>query len=204
MEKWYTVLTKKSFEPWQMTITYFKRFRMQIDLSQRPEYQIPESDNYRFLPWHEDLIGEHARAKYESFCDELDSHIFPCLGNFDGCLKLMNEISGRRGFVPEATWLVVFDDPFNAVRQSCGTVQGICEQAGTGAIQNLGIIPGHRGSGMGTALLKHSLNGFRNAGVSTVALEVTAHNEGALGLYQRLGFQTSKIVYKSVDVPYQN
>lgn len=186
-----------------MTVTYFKRFRMEIDLNRHAEFQIPESDHYQLLSWKDELVCDHALAKYESFCNELDSHIFPCLGNYDGCLKLMNEISNRRGFVPQATWLLVYHDSFNGVRQSCGTVQGIGEQGHSGAIQNLGVVPGHRGSGMGTALLKQALNGFREAGIFQVALEVTAHNEGATSLYQRLGFRTSKIVYKSVDVPYQ-
>lgn len=186
-----------------MTVTYFKRFRMQIDLTQLPEFGIASLDSYQLLAWNDQLVGEHAHAKCQSFYNELDSHIFPCLANFDGCLKLMNEIRGRRGFVPEATWLLVYRDPHDGRRESCGTVQGIREQSKFGAIQNLGVTPGHRGSGMGTALLKASLKGFRAAGIQTVALEVTAHNEAALGLYHRIGFRTTKIVYKSIDIPYQ-
>lgn len=188
---------------WPMTVTYFKRFRMQIDLTQHAEFQVAPSHDYQLVPWNDQLVSEHAYAKSQSFCNELDSHIFPCLANYDGCLKLMNEISRRRGFVPQATWLLVFRAPHDGRREFCGTVQGICENTNLGAIQNLGVVPGHRGTGMGTALLKASLSGFRAAGIETVALEVTAHNEGALGLYQRIGFRTTKIVYKSIDIPYQ-
>ena len=186
-----------------MTITYFKRFRMEIELSPNTKYQIPELGDYRLLPWLENLVSDHAQAKCESFCNEIDAHVFPCLASFDGCLKLMNEISGRRGFVPQATWLLVHCDPQTRRQINCGTVQGIRTQQNFGAIQNLGVIPKHRGTGMGTALLKQSLNGFAAAGIKQVGLEVTAHNEGAINLYERLGFRTIKIVYKSIDVPYQ-
>ena len=47
------------------------------------------------------------RAKYLSFHSEIDANVFPCLGEYDGCVRLMQEISRKDGFLPEATWLVV-------------------------------------------------------------------------------------------------
>jgi ribosomal protein S18 acetylase RimI-like enzyme len=68
-----------------------------------------------------------------------------------------------------------------------------------GAIQNIGIVPGHRGLGLGTALLLQSLHGFRASGAMQVYLEVTADNSRAVRLYQRLGFRKMKTLYKAVD-----
>ncbi len=186
-----------------MSVTWFKRYRMQIELGSVLVPEAPTHDRYEFLPWHANLVGDHATAKYCSFRDELDSHVFPCLGNADGCRKLMKEIFGRKGFVPEATWLLKFTDPFNGHSENCGTVQGICDEQQTGSIQNLGIVPAHRGFGLGSTLLSYSLQGFRSAGIERVNLEVTAHNESALNLYRRLGFTIKKIVYKSIDLAYQ-
>ncbi|MFM8581583.1 MAG: hypothetical protein ACKOFW_08775, partial [Planctomycetaceae bacterium] len=45
-------------------------------------------------------------TKFESFRAELDSQIFPCLGELRGCLDLMSEIAQRATFVPGATWLI--------------------------------------------------------------------------------------------------
>lgn len=81
----------------------------------------------------------------------------------------------------------------------CGTIQGI-EDRGAGAIQNLGIVPSHRGRGLGEFLMHLSLAGFRRLGLRKAALEVTASNEGAMRLYRRLGFVKARTLYKAVEV----
>jgi len=157
-----------------------------------------------------------------SFRSEIDANVFPCLGELDGCRRLMREIIRKPGFLGGTTWLLTYgrgekrgQSPFvrstlRAVPANgdcprfspCGTVQGIRDVSGLGSIQNLGIAPEHRNAGLGTALLLHSLQGFRKAGVTRVYLEVTAQNEGALRLYRRLGFVTIKTVYKAVEHVY--
>lgn len=181
-----------------MGLTYFKRFRMDIDLavlSARP--RIPA--DYELLSWDSKLFDAHVEAKYLSFRDEVDAHVFPCLGEKPGCHRLMTEISRKPGFLPAATWLAIYRG--GGKRENCGTIQGIRDREGMGAIQNLGVTPPHRGAGLGTALLLQSLLGFREQGVSHVHLEVTAENEGAIRLYRRLGFVTTKTVYKVSEVP---
>ena len=142
------------------------------------------------------------RQNILSFRTEIDSNVFPCLGELAGCRRLMGEITQKPGFLPAATWLMehVLDDGSPAVR--CGTIQGIRDYSGFGAIQNLGITPEYRNRGLGTALLYQSLEGFRQAGVARVYLEVTAENTGAMRLYRRLGFVTVKTVYKAVEAAY--
>ena len=81
----------------------------------------------------------------------------------------------------------------------CGTIQGLRDPAGMGAIQNLGITPPHRDRGLGTILLLTALEGFRAAGLSLVHLEVTAENEGAIRLYERMGFEITKTVFKVAE-----
>lgn len=175
---------------------------MEIDLKLVRSVGLRQFENYSFVRWQSNLVSDHAEAKYLSFRNELDSHVFPCLGNRDGCLKLMNEISCRSGFVPQSTYLLVIDGTGKYLSKNCGTVQGISDDGKTGSIQNLGIAPEHRGGGLGTELLTRSLKGFAEAGVETVNLEVTAKNEGALQLYERLGFQVVELVYKSADLKY--
>jgi len=114
----------------------------------------------------------------------------------------MKEISNRQGFVPEATWLVQHQDPQTGKLENCGTVQGIRSQTDVGAIQNVGIVASHRGRGLGSLLMHYCLQGFKEAGVRFVTLEVTSHNTGAMRLYQRLGFQVLKTVYKSAEINY--
>lgn len=187
-----------------MGLTYFRRFRMEIDLTGRDLTVRPLPHGYRFVAWDESLVPAHAEAKYRSFHDELDANVFPCLGEQAGCQRLMGEIAKKPGFLPEATWLAAYDAPGAREPEYCGTVQGICDRMGLGAIQNLGITPAHRDRGVGGALLLKALAGFRAAGLSRAHLEVTAENLGAIRLYQRLGFVTVKTVFKVAEVAFSS
>jgi RimJ/RimL family protein N-acetyltransferase len=185
-----------------MDLVYFKRYRMEIDLRGRDWTPVPPPPGYRFVPWDSTLLDAFAKAKYYSFRNEIDANVFPCLGGFDGCRRLMMEIVRKPGFLPEATWLLTYAPRPAARAECCGTVQGVRDRAGVGAIQNVGIAPDHRGAGLGTKLLHHALGGFRRAGMNRVYLEVTAQNEGAIRFYHRMGFTTVKTVYKAVEAVY--
>src|SRR5262245_3385618 len=52
-------------------------------------------------------------------------------------------------------------------------------------INNLAMRPRFRGSGMGTALLRHVLDAGRQLGAHKTTLEVRASNDAALRLYER-------------------
>jgi len=174
-----------------MSVTYFKRFKMEIDLrGEVPAPVLPRG--YRWLPWQDSLLAHHAEVKFQSFHEEIDAAVFQSLSNLEGCYCLMNEIRRRHGFIPEATWLVAHGD------QYVGTVQGLRERSGWGAIQNLGVIPPYRDRGLGSALLLQALHGFRRAGLTRAFLEVTAQNDAAIRLYRRLGFRCRKTLYKAV------
>ncbi len=183
-----------------MGLTYFKRFRMEVDLVGRPLAPPPLPPGYQLLEWDDSLLEAHAEAKYQSFRGEIDSNVFPCLGDWLGCQRLMQEIRAKQGFLSEATWLVARQTATGV--EYCGTVQGIRDYTGMGAIQNLGVTPDHRGRQLGSCLLTHALIGFQQAGLRRGFLEVTAQNGGAIRLYQRMGFAKARTVYKAVEVAY--
>jgi len=184
-----------------MALTYFKRFRMEIDLASAAYAPPLLAPGYRFLPWESKLLAGHAEAKYHSFRSEVDANVFPCLGDIDGCHRLMHEIVHKEGFLPSATWLLAYDDGERAPSY-CGTIQGICDRTGVGAVQNLGITPEHRGRGLGSSLLFKALEGFERAGLRRAFLEVTSQNEGAIRLYRRIGFRKVRTVYKAIELDY--
>jgi GNAT superfamily N-acetyltransferase len=175
------------------SISYFKRFKMEVGLDALPPVRLPAG--FELARWRAGLLGAHAEALFACFRDEIDSVVFPSLGSREGCALLMTEIARRRNFVPEATWLLVGPDG------PCGTVQALRERTGLGSIQNLGIAPGWRGRGLGEALLLAALHGFRHAGLGRAVLEVTAHNDCAVRLYRRVGFRCTKTLYKAVPDP---
>jgi ribosomal protein S18 acetylase RimI-like enzyme len=173
-------------------VAYFKRFKMEIDLYDAPPVVEPPP-GYFLVPWRESLLTHHAEIMFGSFFNQIDATVFPSLGDRQGSFCLMSEIRRKAGFLPEATWLMAAPNGY------CGSIQGIRERPGLGAIQNLGITAQHRGQGLGTILLLQALHGFRRAGMGRAFLEVTARNEGAVRLYRRLGFRQRKTIYKAVE-----
>lgn len=56
-------------------------------------------------------------------------------------------------------------------------------------LHRLVVAPGHRRTGVGTRLTEAGLRAVRHLGARSVLLEVDYHNEPAIALYQRLGFE---------------
>ena len=120
-----------------MESAYFKRFRMEFDLTRvRLGPDLPVG--FRMVRWNAALIDAHARTKYACFRDEIDAVVFPCLGDLEGCRRLMREISNKAGFSPCATWLVARGgtpaDPHqlgtpHPGRESQPSSRGVLEQA---------------------------------------------------------------------------
>ncbi|QDV34183.1 GNAT family N-acetyltransferase [Tautonia plasticadhaerens] len=174
-----------------MAITYYKRYRMEIDLGGVSPPALPSP--YTWKPWDDSLVEAHAEVKYLCFRDEIDAQVFPCLGDLAGCRRLMREIRRKPGFLPPATWLIAAPAGFVA------TIQGVIDREGVGAIQNVGVLPAYRGRGLGRRLVCRALMGFRERGVGRAFLEVTAENVHAVRLYRSLGFRRVKTLYKAVD-----
>jgi len=165
---------------------------MEIDLNGLPPLSLPAG--YAFRAWHSSLLDAHAEALYASFFQGIDTQVFPSLGDRTGCRNLLKEILRRPSFEPWATWLLACGE------EPVGTIQGIRERSGTGAIQNVGIVWAHRGRGLGSALVLQALHGFRLSGLGTAFLEVTAENDSAVRVYHRLGFRRRRTLYKAVEV----
>jgi ribosomal protein S18 acetylase RimI-like enzyme len=175
-----------------MAITYYKRFRMEIDLDRAITTTVLPRP-FVWVPWDESLLEPHAEVKFRSFIGEVDAHVFPCLGDRYGCRRLMSEIRRKAGFLPEATWMIACPEGY------VGTVQGVMDHGPIGAIQNVGVIPSYRGLGLGRALVRRALAGFCQAGLHRAYLEVTAENAAAVRLYRDVGFLRAKTLYKAVD-----
>ena len=66
------------------------------------------------------------------------------------------------------------------VAPECGHITQIC------------VGPNVRNTGIGHALLRRSLMTLRDMGCRSASLTVTAANEGAVSLYERVGFVTTR------------
>ena len=59
----------------------------------------------------------------------------------------------------------------------------------TGHITQICVAPAVRGTGIGHELLRQSLTTLREMGCASASLTVTAANEDAVALYERVGFR---------------
>jgi len=99
----------------QRTLSYFKRFKMEIDLYEPPAVPVLPAGFY-WVPWDTFLLDLHADVLFGCFTDEIDANVFPSLGTRTGCGQLMTEICRKLGFLPAATWLLACAEGY------CGTV----------------------------------------------------------------------------------
>jgi hypothetical protein len=175
---------------------YFKRYRMEIDLATTPIPPPVLPEGYEWGDWDERDVERHALVKHRSFREEVDSEVFPSLGEYFGCVRLMHEISQQDSFLGPATWLIVCRTS-GGIPEDCGTIQGLGPTMLTGSVQNVGVVPEHRGLGLGRALMLKSLEGFLLARRERVVLEVTAKNHPAVELYQSIGFRTVRTMYRT-------
>ena len=113
-----------------MPVTYFHRYRMQYDLRDGLFEPQPTPPGYQLVPWQDDLLDHHSDVKFESFHNELDASVFPCLGDREGCRRLMKEICSRQGFLPQSTWLIRFDP--NAIESAIETANETATGDGDG------------------------------------------------------------------------
>src|SRR5579875_3846625 len=113
------------------SVSYFKRYKMEMELHSMPSPRLP--DEFAFVAWSCELLGAHADMLFGSFHQEIDAQVFPSLGDRQGALCLMIEMTRKRGFLPEATWLLL--GPLGP----CGTVQGLCERFKISAFCQAGV-----------------------------------------------------------------
>lgn len=173
--------------------TYLKRYRMELDFNPTDyptEPNLPE--NYTWQEWSWKIQEAHAEVLFDSFHHELDCKIFRSFHTPGGCSSLMRDLCQRAEFVPQATWLISNSEG------ACGTIQAVLQKGKTLAIQNVGVVPLHRGKGLGKALLQKLMSSLTRYNLNKITLEVTSENLLAINLYRGLGFRKTKIIYKEI------
>ena len=106
-------------------------------------------------------------------------------------------LAEHQDFLPEATLLIAYGDP-HGIFEYVANIQGLKLSDDVGAIQNVAVLPEYRRRGIGQALVRGALQGFQDAGVRRVTLEVTSDNLSAVSLYNRIGFTTFHVYFREV------
>ena len=106
-------------------------------------------------------------------------------------------IDGSKNFRPDISWVVVDDADPEVVVAYVQSNEFDAYEAMTGRreayLGKIGVRREYRGRGLASALLRHALRGYRDAGYVESSLDVDTNNPtGAFGLYERAGFEVEK------------
>jgi mycothiol synthase len=137
-----------------------------LRFSDRPELASPLYDAWR-----------------AAFVDEWDSHAESEEGFWR---ERRDEKIGSAFEFDPTLWLLACDR--DSVVGFCLCETGTSETGPVGRVSEIGVVPSHRGTGLGHALLKSGFRELRSRGVSRVVLDVDAENvTSAVRLYTKAG-----------------
>ena len=170
-------------------LTVFERNFMRIDLTnaalgkgnvRRPMYMEKWSDHYQ------DAAAQLIAAAYAG---HIDSRINDQYRTSAGARRFLHNIvqyPGCGAFYRPAS-LAAFEGVSGRL---CGISLASLVTPETGHVTQICVSPAVRGTGIGHELLRQSLTTLREMGCTSASLTVTAANEDAVALYERVGFDT--------------
>lgn len=100
-------------------------------------------------------------------------------------------VTGNRNLRPDLSFLVVDGSDAVAAYVQVNVYEAVEESTGKkeAYLAKVGTLPQHRGKGLASALLSHTLEAARRAGMDRACLDVDSDNpSGAVGVYERVGF----------------
>lgn len=144
---------------------------------------------YRLEAWEPSLLSETARIIFLSYQNSSDWHLCSDYQSVRGCRRFLSNLVAGPGCgtfsAPDSLALFTSKGDLIAVL----LVTQIAPD--TVMIPQISVHPDHQRQGLGTLLLEHFLSANRG-GNRRVSLSVSCPNQGALRLYERLGFRMRK------------
>jgi ribosomal protein S18 acetylase RimI-like enzyme len=142
------------------------------------------------------MVPAYASVLAVAFAESPDLALYPKLGTREGCKELVREIGESPGFLPGASWLVLFS------REPCALV--LTSRTGREAYGNVLVVavaPRHRRVRVGTHLVTKALWAFRDRRLERGEVKVNRSNRTGVIFFRSLGFQAaeSETFMESVD-----
>jgi ribosomal protein S18 acetylase RimI-like enzyme len=138
--------------------------------------------------WGDHLQDAASQLICSAYCGHVDSRINDQYRTAPGARRFLYNIvqyPGCGAFYRPASY-AAFDA---ATGNLCGISLASLVAPECGHITQICVSPSVRGTGIGHALLRQSLLTLQEMGCRSVSLTVTASNEDAVQLYQRVGFK---------------
>jgi ribosomal protein S18 acetylase RimI-like enzyme len=139
--------------------------------------------------WERKYDRHAASLLYHTYRDHVDAVINEQYGSAGGAARLIENIVQLRGcgeFVEPASCVVIH----RATRKLAGVLALTAVRPFTAHIPQIAVVPEFQGTGLGSFMLKLAFEELQGRGFKEVSLTVTAVNQGAVRLYERLGFET--------------
>jgi len=169
---------------------YTRNF-MILPLSKAALAGAPVSRGLRLERWDDRYFEPCARLIQLAYANHIDSEINDQYRTEEGALKFLKNIiilPGCGRFLPDASFVV---RPMASDRL-IGAVLTSAVSAGVAHTTQICVMPGYQRNGMGVRLMEASLQALKSQRFHALTLTVTALNQRAAQLYERLGFQTAK------------
>ena len=171
------------------------RLFMNLALEQVREWASPgrpKSAEIEIRPWSDADFHSAAAVITAAYRDHVDADINDQYRTMSGSLRFLNNIVRFPGcgvFDPGSSRVAVHKPSKSAV----GLI--LCSQVkeSVGHVTQVCVVPEHRGTGTGAALVAASAANLESRGFQTLSLTVTEANTRAVELYRRLQFEQSKV-----------
>ena len=168
------------------------RVFMTMDIPSRNPVAVPVKPDFEIRPWVEQEYQSAAAVITAAYRGHVDAEINDQYRTLSGSLRFLNNIVRFPGcgvFDPQASCLVF--------QKSTRTLIGLilCSQVrpDVGHITQVCVLPEHRSSGLGEALLAETTRKLRERNFRSISLTVTEANARAIALYKRIGFTSSRV-----------
>lgn len=152
----------------------------------------PLPPQFEIRPWSEQEYQSAAALITAAYRGHVDSEINDQYRTLTGSLRFLNNIvrfPGCGAFDPQASFVVVE----RRTRTLVGLI--LCSQVrpDVGHITQVCVLPEYRSAGLGEAMLAAATRNLRGRGFRFISLTVTEANDRAIALYQRIGFESTRV-----------
>ena len=168
------------------------RLFMVADLKAKVESPAPINSEIEIRPWAESDYQPAASLITACYQNHVDSEINDQYRSVNGSLRFLHNIVRFPGcglFDAESSFVA-----YNrALRRIVGVILCSRIRHDAGHVTQVCVLPEYRSHGIGDALMHASAQKLRASGLDLLTLTVTQANEGAVHLYERLGFATRHV-----------
>jgi len=164
---------------------------MLLDLKKTAKESPSINSGLRVDRWNDRYFDPCAKLIYLAYANHIDGEINDQYRSRHGALKFLKNIIHLPGcgqFLQNASFVLRHPGSDDLV----GAVLTSEVSAGVGHTTQICIQPGFQGHGLGRALMHTSQEALRTMHYKELSLTVTAENQGAVELYEKLGFVTLK------------